>query len=126
MRKISLFLLSIITTLVISCSGSDTYRGNWKATDGKGGKFEMNFDAKSFTVKDSKGKKNKYEYTQNSVNIENSVETYGIQLNDGRKLQINFPNANDESLGLIKDENGMPLFTISRNNYVNYEDVFKL
>jgi hypothetical protein len=126
MKKISIRLLAILAVILVGCSGSDTYRGSWKATDSKGGKFELFFDAKNFTVKDSLGKSKKYEYTQNSVEIENSVATYGIQLGDGRAYQINFPNADDESLGLIKDENGNPLYTISRKKYIKYEDVFKL
>ena len=126
MKKVSLTLLLILAVILVGCSGSDTYRGSWKATDSKGAKFELFFDAKSFTVKDSSGKSEKYDYSQNSVEIENSVATYGIQLGDGRGYQINFPNADNETLGLIKDENGNPLYTISRKDYIKYEDVFKL
>nr|WP_315257074.1 hypothetical protein [uncultured Flavobacterium sp.] len=126
MKKIRVTLLAILAVILVGCSGSDTYRGSWKATDSKGEKFELFFDAKNFTVKDSTGKSKKYDYSQNSVEIENSVATYGIQLGDGRGYQINFPNAEDESLGLIKDENGNPMYTISRKDYIKYEDVFKL
>ncbi len=126
MKKVSIKLLAILTVLLVGCSGSETYRGSWKATDSKGAKFELFFNAKNFTVKDSLGKSEKYDYSQNSVEIKNSVATYGIQLGDGRGYQINFPNANNETLGLIKDENGNPLYTISRKDYIKYEDVFKL
>ncbi|REG96385.1 hypothetical protein [Flavobacterium aquicola] len=126
MKKISITLLAILSVILVGCSGSDTYRGSWKATDSKGGKFEIFFDAKNFTVKNSSGKSEKYDYTQNSVEIENSVTTYGIQLGDGRGYQINFPNADNETLGLIKDENGNPIYTISRKDYIKYEDVYKL
>jgi hypothetical protein len=126
MKKVSITLLAILVVILVGCSGSDTYRGSWKATDSKGAKFELFFDAKNFTVKDSSGKSEKYDYSQNSVEIENSVATYGIQLGDGRGYQINFPNADNETLGLIKDENGNPLYTISRKDYIKYEDVFKL
>jgi major membrane immunogen (membrane-anchored lipoprotein) len=126
MKKVSITLLAILTVLLVGCSGSETYRGSWKATDSKGAKFELFFNAKNFTVKDSLGKSEKYDYSQNSVEIKNSVATYGIQLGDGRGYQINFPNANNETLGLIKDENGNPLYTISRKDYIKYEDVFKL
>jgi hypothetical protein len=126
MKKISGAFFGVLVVILIGCSGSDTYRGSWKATDSKGAKYELFFDAKSFTVKDSSGKNEKYEYSQNSVEIENSVSTYGIQLSDGRGYQINFPIANNESLGLIKDENGETLYTISRKGYLKYEDVFKL
>ena len=126
MKKIHTFLLGYFILLLSACSGSDTYRGAWKATDVDGGKFEINFEAKSFTVKDSTGKTDKFDYTQHSVKISNSVETYGIELSDRRKYEINFPKADDESMGLIKDENGRPLYVISRSGYLKYEDVYKL
>lgn len=126
MKKASMALLGILAVILVACSGSDTYRGSWKATDSKGAKFELFFNAKDFTVKSSSVKTQKFEYSQNSVQIENSVSTYGIQLGDGRNYQINFPKANDESMGIIKDENGIPIYTISRKSYINYDDVFKL
>jgi hypothetical protein len=125
-KKISTILFGILALILVACSGSDTYRGSWKATDTKGEKFEFFFNAKEFTVRNSAGKKEKFEYSQNSVQIENSVSTYGIQLADGRKYQINFPKSDDESMGLIKDENGAPLYVISRKGYLKYEDIFKL
>lgn len=126
MKKISVALLGILAVILVGCSGSDTYRGSWKATDSNGAKFELFFNAKDFTVRNSTGKKEKFEYSQNSVQIENSVSTYGIQLADGRSYQINFPKSDDESIGLIKDGNGTPLYVISRKDYIKYEDIFKL
>ena len=126
MKKASIALLGILTVILVGCSGSDTYRGLWKATDSKGAKFELFFNSKDFTVRNSSGKKEKFEYSQNSVQIENSVSTYGIQLADGRNYQINFPKSDDESMGIIKDENGVPVYTIGRKDYVKYEDIFKL
>lgn len=126
MKKASIALLGVLAVILVECDGSDTYRGSWKATDSNGAKFELFFNAKDFTVRNSSGKKQKFEYSQNSVQIENSVSTYGIQLADGRNYQINFPKSDDESTGIIKDENGNPVYTISRKDYVKYEDVFKL
>lgn len=126
MKKISVALLGILAVVLVACSGSDTYRGSWKATDAKGEKFELFFNAKDFTVRSSSGKKEKFEYSQNSVQIENSVSTYGIQLADGRNYLINFPKSDDESMGLISDGNGIPLYVISRKGYLKYEDIFKL
>lgn len=126
MRKLSMALLGAFALLLDGCSGSDTYSGSWKALDSNGEKFEMFFEAKSFTVKSSDGKRKKFNYTQNSVKTENFVETYGILLEDGRGYQIHFPIADDESIGLIGDENGNPLYTIGRNDYVKYEDIVKL
>lgn len=126
MKKVSIFSLLLVIITMISCSGSETYRGSWKALDVEGNKFEIIFDAKSFVIKDSLGKSTKFEYTQNSVKTENFVETYGIKLSDGRGYQINFPNSKDESIGLIFDENGNGLYTISRKDYIKYEDIYKL
>jgi hypothetical protein len=126
MKKLNSVLLAIAAIFLIACSGSETYRGGWKATDSNGAKLEIIFDAKSFSVQDSMRKSTKFEYTQNSVNIKNSIATYGIQLGDGRNYQINFPKANDESVALVLDNNGYVLYTMSRKEYLKYEDVFKL
>lgn len=126
MRKISALILSIAIITMIACSGSETYRGAWKALDPNGMKFEIIFDAKSFVIKDSTGKSSKFEYSQNSIKTENFVETYGIMLSDGRAYQINFPNSKDESIALILDENGNALFSISRKDYIKYDDIYKL
>ncbi len=122
-KKLSAVLL---LTLLIGCSGSKTYRGLWKATDKTGQKFEIFFQAKSFTITDNDGKTVQFDYNQNSIAIENSVETFGIQLKDGRGYQIYFPNSSNENIGLIKDENGNPIYTISRTDYLNYDDIYKL
>ena len=62
MKKIRITLLGIL--ILVACSGSDVYRGAWKATDSQGAKFELNFDAKKFSVIDSAGKKETFNYTQ--------------------------------------------------------------
>ncbi len=124
MKKCSIILFYLFIILV-SCAGSDSYQGKWKALDSNGEKFEINFSPTKFSIKDSIGKSKVYEYTQNSIKSENSVETYGILLNDGRGYQIYFPK-NDESVGLILDENGEQMYTISRKDYITYEDIYKL
>lgn len=119
-------MTGILLSFLSACSGSETYRGSWKAVQMDGKKFGIVFEAKSFSVKDSSGSIEKYDYTQNSVNINNGVKTYGIKLKDGRGYEIHFPNSNNESTGIIKDENGNPTFTISRTDYLKYEDIYKL
>lgn len=126
MRKTINFLLGLVLISLYSCSGSDTYRGLWKAINERGEKFEINFDAKNFTVKDSSGEVKTYTYTQNSVSIKNSVETYGIKVSDGKDYVISFPVANDETKGAILEATGRPLYIIGRSNYINYEDVYGL
>ncbi len=124
MKKCSLLLIFLFT-IFFSCKGSDTYQGNWKALDLDGKKFEVNFSPTKFSIKDSDGKTKVYEYTQNSIKSENSMATYGILLKDGRGYQIFFPK-NDESVGLILDENGKQMYTISRKNYITYDEIYKL
>lgn len=126
MRKASNFLLALLLISLYSCSGSDTYRGAWKALNVKGQKLEINFDAKKVTIKDSAGQIKSYEYKQNSVSIQNSVETYGIQVSDGKTYSINFPIADDETKGVIKDAAGTPLYIIGRSGYVQYEEIYGL
>lgn len=126
MKKIITPIIAILSIALSGCSGSETYRGQWKAMDAAGEKSDITFSAKSFTVRYGKGKIDTFEYKQNAVSIENSVETYGIRLKDGRTYEINFPIADDESTGLIKDGSGNPLYTIGRKDYVKYEDIFKL
>lgn len=126
MKKTVLLSIAFLASVWLACSGSDTYRGEWKAIDTKGAKAKITFEAKSFMISDSTGKNKKFDYTQNSIKTENGVETYGIVLADGRKYQLNFPLANNESLGLIKDENGNLLYAIGRKDFVSYEDIFGL
>ena len=126
MKRIGFFFAGLLLTIFVGCSGSKTYRGTWKAIDANGQKCEIIFDATTFTIKDSTGGTKHYDYTQNSVAINNSVSTYGIKLQDGRGYQINFPNSSNETVGLIKDENGGLIYTISRTDYVKYDDIYKL
>ena len=112
--------------MLASCSGSDVYKGLWKATDSNGNQVQINFEAESFSVKDTLGNSREYNYTQNSIKTSNSVKTYGIKLSDGRGYQINFPNTTTDNVALIMDENGNVIYTISRNEYIVYEDIYKL
>lgn len=121
---ITAFLFALV--ILSSCSGSDVYRGNWKATDAEGKKYEINFEPKKFSIKNQDGKIDTFEYTQNSVKIENSVTTYGIQVNDGRTYSIFFPIANDTSKGVILFQNNQPVYTISRSSYIQYKELYTL
>jgi len=112
--------------VLASCSGSDVYQGHWKATDPDGKKYEINFEPEIFSIKDQSGHVDKFEYTQNSIKIENSVKTYGIHISDGRAYTIFFPIANDTSKAVILFQNTQPLYTISRTSYIEYKDLYKL
>jgi len=127
MKNKLLLSLSILTLLFLSsCEGSDTYRGKWKATDSEGTHYDITFKEKSFTVKEEGGKSKQYGYSQKSIKINNSITTYGIQLDDGRYYQITFPIEDDETRGIMKDGNGKLLYTICRDKYIAYEDIYNL
>lgn len=126
MKKVKYILVLLAVVFLAACSGSDTYRGDWKATNAEGEQYSLTFQAKSFTVTNVDGEVTNYNYTQNSVSIENSVETYGLNLEDGRKYQLNFPLANDESVGVLLDSNGKVLYAIGRNDYITYDDIYSL
>jgi len=126
MRKFNYLLLITIVFSLIACSGSEMYRGNWKATDSEGKLLDITFEPKTITIKEKEGEKTSFSYSQNSINIKNNVETYKIELKDGRVYEINFPIADDESVGIMKDGNGNLIYTISRNDYITYDDIYSL
>ena len=119
------FLL-LTCLFLISCNGSDVYQGKWKATDSGGKHYDIEFSPKNFSIKEEDGKETKYEYAQNSIKIENSVRTYGIRLDDGRALNVFFPLINNTEQGMITLQNNIPIYTISRTDYVQYQDFYKL
>lgn len=125
MKRVNQVLVLFLIVLS-GCEGSDTYQGNWKATDEKGNKFDITFSPKSFSIKDSTGGTSDFEYKQHSVEINNFVETYGISLDDGRNYIIHFPIASTESKSIIGDGNGKIMYTISRDEYLIYDDLHKL
>lgn len=124
--RIICLLGTIAVLAIMGCSGSKTYRGTWKATDADGKKVEITFDAKSFTVKDSAGQITTYDYKQNSVQVKNSIKSYGIVLSDGRNYTIYFPYSNDDSIALIIDGQGNTIYIISRNDYKEFDEAYKL
>lgn len=126
MKKFNYLFILFIAFIFMSCSGSDTYRGDWKAMDENGNYYDIHFDAKHFKFTPEEGESKEYEYSQHSVNISNGVETYGIKLDDGREFEINFPIADDETKGAILDANGVVIYTIGREDYVQYSELYDL
>lgn len=116
MKKLSLLFCGFLALVLVSCSGSDTYRGTWNAIDTKGSTFKITFDAKNFIVKDSSGKTESFEYSQYSVKLENSKKTYGIKLGNGTQYTLYFEDIAKDSTGIIYLENGDPLFKISKKS----------
>ncbi len=126
MKNIKHILVLFILVLLTACSGSETYRGDWKAINAVGEKYTVTFSENSFVVTAEDGEATTFKYTQNKVNITNGVETYGIKLDDGRNYQLNFPLADDESVGVLLDANNNVLYSISRTDYITYEDIYAL
>jgi hypothetical protein len=126
MKTFQSILLCSILLLIISCSGSDAYRGNWKATDEDGNKLDFNFEPKNFYVTDSAHKVVKFKYSQNSVKIENGIKTYGLELSDGRHYFIKFPIVRETNKAVIYHEDGSVAYTICRTEYIRYDDLYKL
>ena len=116
----------VIIVLLASCQGSTVYQGNWKATDVDNNKYEIDFEPKSFKITDSVGKVSAYQYTQNSVSIENSVKKYGLQLNDGRMYFIVFPLSNDTTKAIMTLENNQAVYVLCRTSHIAYEELYKL
>lgn len=125
MKKARLLLIVLISFFIISCAGSDTYRGHWKATDRDGNRAEIEFTEHEFKIIEN-GENEVYHYSQNSINISNFVETYGIKIKNHGNIQIHFPIPSDESKGAILDANGTVQYIIDRTNYISYQDVYGL
>jgi len=119
-----IFLFALIS--LTSCSGSDAYLGEWKGTDTNGDKYTLLFKPKNFTINRANGDSLNFGYTQNSVEIKNSVRTYGIKLSDGRVYYMFFPIANDGTKCLMTIENGKPVYALSRTSYLSQDEIYKL
>lgn len=126
MRNCFTTLLMFTLLALTGCKGSDVYLGEWKGTDINGDQYILSFTPRNFWIKKTNGDSLNFEYTQNSVKIENSVRTYGIKLKDGRAYNIFFPIANDMSKGLMTMENGKPVYTINRNSYLSQDELYSL
>jgi hypothetical protein len=126
MKKYFILMIVMLTQFIAGCSGSDVYRGSWKAMSQDGKKCELFFEEKSFRVTNSDGTRETYEYSQNSIKIENATKSYGIVLKDGRRFVIAFPIANKTDRGIISLEGGAPLYTIGRVEYIPFDDMFRL
>lgn len=119
-------MMLILLPVFIGCKGSDVYRGDWKALDKSGFKYDINFDAENITVKYGNGNVEKFEYTQHSVSLKNSTRKYGIKLKDGRTFYIIFPIANETGKGVMTLDTMDPLYTLGRNGYVPFNEMLKL
>lgn len=126
MKSIVLAIISAIVLVISSCSGSDVYRGIWKAVNSEGEKYELNFSETNLVVTDSLGESKDYGYKQFSVEISNGIRNYGIELSDGRSYNIIFPIPEDGSTAVIQGSNEQLLYTLGREKYVSFEEIYGL
>jgi len=120
MKKLNYLIAALFVLFLSACSGSETYRGTWKATNPAGEKFELLFDEKLLTIKDNNtGGETSSSYSQNQINISNHVETYGIVVEDFGTCQVHFPYISGESEGFIYDASGNLMYTIGRDEYIS-------
>ena len=129
MQKIKLILNLFSFIILLSCNGSDSYIGNWKALDIKEKKYEIIFSKDKISIKDNSGKLlNQQTYIQIRNGHQGSsnrfIDTYDILLNNGIKYEIYFPK-NDEDCGLIRYKTGEILYTISKTKYLTIDDINK-
>ncbi len=122
MKHFHLFSLALLTVLLSACSGSDAYRGSWKATNPEGEQHDLTFTADRFTIQDSAGDTASYGYSQHTISFENSRETYGITLDSGNSYELVFPTGADDGKGYMLFDHGGLAFTINRTEYVTYEE----
>jgi hypothetical protein len=90
-----------------------------------GEKVDIIFEAKKITFIDSLGKSTTQDYSQNLVRIENSIKTYGIVLENGPELLINFPISGNESVAFIKNNSNTIYYSMSRTDYILPQDLWK-
>lgn len=126
MRPLLICFLLLELCCLCACSGSESYRGSWKGTDLKGNRVDFVFSENSFIIHETSGTKTEYDYVQNEVIKENGIQIFGIKLGDGRQLQIRFPSESDLRKGFILDANDHVMYTISRDKYLKYEEVYQL
>ncbi len=119
-------LMLFAFTALVGCKGSDNYLGEWKGTDINGDKYILSFQPKDLSIKRENGDSLSFKYTQHEVKLENSTKTYGIKLDDGRTYKIFFPIANDLSKALMTMEDGKPVYTISRTEFLSQEKLYSL
>ena len=126
MKTNPVFFLLFLFLLFTACQGSDAYQGQWHATDRSGEKYTIDFTEHFFTVIDAHGDSVAHPYSQYSFNYEDGVTTFGIKLGDGRAYRIFFPLKNDTTKALIQLEDQETHYTICRDSFLRYEDIYDL
>lgn len=125
MKLFSFINFSLFLLILVACQGSSTYRGKWKATGPNESKYEIIFDATSLSIKDSTGKLDQYNYTQTGIEKVNSSSIYKISIKGGADYKLHFSDASNNQVGYMVDEQGRRLYTLSRNQYLKFDEVLE-
>ncbi|SHM57513.1 hypothetical protein [Myroides odoratimimus] len=119
MKKLLLLFGLVLCTLLSSCSGSDTYQGEWKATDENNKHFTITFEKRKYTITSEDGQVSTHNYTEFEHHTINSIETYGIRMiEEGKELYIHFPIKNNNVIAFIQTKGKQVLYTLSRDAYL--------
>lgn len=118
-------MISIVVVL-FGCAGSQDYRGDWKATNRAGERFDISFSEHDFQVTNESGEVNNHEYSQYSFKHSDGVSTYGIKLEDGRAFNVFFPLKQDSTKAVIELESKEVIYTLCRDRFLLYEELFAL
>lgn len=110
----------------MGCQGSEVYRGKWKALNPEGIQSTIEFTEDKMIVTRDSSDTETWKYAQNSVHISNRNREYGIRIDNGLNYKILFPVKDNLDKGAIADQNGQIIFTIGRNEFNTYQDVFGL
>ena len=126
MRNFIFLKLFVLTLVIMGCQGSEVYRGKWKALNSEGIQYTIEFTEEQMIVTRDSSDTETWKYAQNSVHISNRNREYGIRLDNGLSYKILFPIKDNQDKGAITDQNGQIIFTIGRNEFYTYQDVFGL
>lgn len=126
MKNIAIVFIITLATFVVGCAGSETYQGKWNSVDSEGNKSQMIFTENEMILKRSEMDSSTWNYSQNSISIENGSSEYGIKLSNGLSYSILFPMKGNKEIGAIADQNGKIIYIIGRTDFYSYEDVFGL
>lgn len=120
--KIYFFILGGILLFLFSCSASDAYSGEWFALGNDANKVKISFIEKKMILEEEGKAFEEYNFTQNSVGINNGIKYYGLRVEDIGNINIIFPSKKNKEYALIivpaqNEITGNSIFTMQRNKY---------
>ena len=115
-----------VALLLGACSGSESYRGEWKAVASDGSKAEITFAKKSFTIKDEKAKKPSTNTLRTNTNSESGRTSYGIDIKNASEARIVFPFKGKTDRATMVAPDDTILYMLDRHAYVPADQFWKL